>query len=37
MNGESWQDLDPVEQLIPLRDKMLGVRFPGGRLRWIHR
>jgi hypothetical protein len=30
MNDESWQDLDPVEQLILLHDKMLGVGFPGG-------
>jgi hypothetical protein len=30
MNDESWQDLDPVEQLVLLRDKTLGVRSPGG-------
>jgi hypothetical protein len=30
MNDEPWQDLDPVEQLIPSHDKVLGVRFPGG-------
>ena len=30
MNDDSWQDLDPVEQMVLLHDKMLGVRFPGG-------
>jgi hypothetical protein len=30
MNEESWQDLDPVEQLVLLHDKMLGVRSRGG-------
>jgi hypothetical protein len=30
MNDDSWQDVDPVEQMVLLRDKMLGVRYPGG-------
>ena len=30
MNEGSWQDLDAVEQLILIHDKMLGVRYPGG-------
>ena len=30
MNEDSWQDLDAVEQLILIHDKMLGVRYPGG-------
>jgi hypothetical protein len=30
MNDEPWQDLDPAQQMILARDKMLGVRFPGG-------
>jgi hypothetical protein len=29
MNEDSWQDLDPFEQMILLKDKMLGVRYPG--------
>jgi hypothetical protein len=29
MNDEPWQDLDPVQHIIPARDKMLGVRSPG--------
>ena len=30
MNDDSWQDLGPVEQMVLLHDKMLGVRYPGG-------
>ena len=30
MNDGSWQDLDPVEQMVLLHDKMLGVRYPWG-------
>jgi hypothetical protein len=32
MNDDSWQDLDPVEQMVLLHDKVLGVsdRYPGG-------
>jgi hypothetical protein len=30
MNDDSWQDLDPVEQMVLLHDKMLGVRYPPG-------
>ena len=30
MNEDSWQDLDAVEQLILIHDKMLSVRYPGG-------
>jgi hypothetical protein len=30
MNDEPWQDLDPVQQMIPVHDKVLGVRFPRG-------
>jgi hypothetical protein len=29
MNDDSWQDLDPVEQMVLLHDKMLVVRSPG--------
>jgi hypothetical protein len=29
MNDDSWQDLDPVEQMVLLHDNMLGVRYPG--------
>jgi hypothetical protein len=30
INDGSCQDLDPVEQMVLLHDKMLGVRYPGG-------
>jgi hypothetical protein len=30
MNDDSWQDLDPVEQMVLLHGKVLGVRYPGG-------
>jgi hypothetical protein len=32
MNGGSWQDLDPAQQMHLVRDKMLGVGSLGGPL-----